>query len=224
MNAYGFTAELSQFKPRIWRRFLVPANITVAKLGYIIMTLFEMKADHLFSIEYKSENKIESKSENKKIRFDIDIEMGRADWKSAQNASKTYLSSLDILSKSSISMFYDFSRGWEVSLAFEKLYDIPIHMTDSLPRALEGERYGIVEGCGGGAGLSKLMKAFAVKSGDDYKELSEKFGRKNFNFNKFSVSRANERLRIIPEIYRQVYEEQISPTDEENEYIERGMI
>jgi hypothetical protein len=39
---YQFYAELDDFKPKIWRRFQVTDNVTVARLGYIIQVLFEM--------------------------------------------------------------------------------------------------------------------------------------------------------------------------------------
>jgi hypothetical protein len=48
---YQFYAELDDFKPKIWRRFQVPGNVTFARLGYITMTLFEITASHLFALE-----------------------------------------------------------------------------------------------------------------------------------------------------------------------------
>ena len=47
---YQFYAELNNYQPKIWRRFQVPGNITMARLGYILMTLYEMQASHLFCI------------------------------------------------------------------------------------------------------------------------------------------------------------------------------
>ena len=48
---YQFYAELKDYKPLIWRRFQVAGNITLAQLGYVTMTLFEMKGSHL-SVSY----------------------------------------------------------------------------------------------------------------------------------------------------------------------------
>ena len=47
---YQFYAELKDYEPKIWRRFQVPENITMARLGYILMTMYEMKANHLFCV------------------------------------------------------------------------------------------------------------------------------------------------------------------------------
>ena len=38
---YQLYAELKDYSPKIWRRFEVVSNITIARLGYILMTLFE---------------------------------------------------------------------------------------------------------------------------------------------------------------------------------------
>ena len=47
MIAYQFFAELEDYQPKIWRRFHVSGNISVARLAYIVMTMYEMKASHL---------------------------------------------------------------------------------------------------------------------------------------------------------------------------------
>ena len=42
---YQFYAELKDYEPKMWRRFQVPGNITMARLGYILMTMYEMQAN-----------------------------------------------------------------------------------------------------------------------------------------------------------------------------------
>jgi len=48
---YQFYAELDDYKPKIWQRFQVTDDITVARLGYVLQVLFEMTASHLMAIE-----------------------------------------------------------------------------------------------------------------------------------------------------------------------------
>ena len=48
---YQIYAELEEYEPKIWRRFQVMNDITVARLAYILMTLFEMKGSHLYKFE-----------------------------------------------------------------------------------------------------------------------------------------------------------------------------
>jgi len=50
-KVYQFRAELFDYEPLIWRRFQVTSDITLSRFCYILMTLFEMEASHLFKIE-----------------------------------------------------------------------------------------------------------------------------------------------------------------------------
>jgi hypothetical protein len=56
---YQFYAELDDYSPKIWRRFQVMNNITMARLGYIVMTIFEMQAS--LSIPAQFEPPVRSK-------------------------------------------------------------------------------------------------------------------------------------------------------------------
>ena len=48
---YQIYAELQDYESKIWRRFQVMNDITVARLAYILMTLFEMQGSHLYKFE-----------------------------------------------------------------------------------------------------------------------------------------------------------------------------
>lgn len=48
---YQFYAELKDYEPKIWRRFLINGEKTVAELAYIVMIAFEMQASHLFTLK-----------------------------------------------------------------------------------------------------------------------------------------------------------------------------
>ena len=60
-SIYQLNAEVKGYKPRMWRRFQVSEDITLARLAYIIMTLFEMRANHLFDFEIKINKRIRKK-------------------------------------------------------------------------------------------------------------------------------------------------------------------
>ena len=49
---YQFYSCLKDYRPEIWRRFQVAGNVTLARLGYIVMTMYEMQASHLFCVDY----------------------------------------------------------------------------------------------------------------------------------------------------------------------------
>ena len=63
-------AELEEYEPKIWRRFQVMNDITVARLAYILMTLFEMKGSHLYKFEVNELDNLSAS--NGHIVFDID--------------------------------------------------------------------------------------------------------------------------------------------------------
>lgn len=50
-TVYRFYAELNDYSPKIWRRFQCDGSVTVAYFGYILMTMFEMKASHYFALD-----------------------------------------------------------------------------------------------------------------------------------------------------------------------------
>lgn len=50
-QTFQFFAELrdTEIEPNIWRRFQVDSHATFADLAYVVMTLFEMRGEHLFA-------------------------------------------------------------------------------------------------------------------------------------------------------------------------------
>jgi len=48
---FEFMAELSDYRPKIWRRFHVSSDISLVRLAYSVMAMFEMEASHLFAVE-----------------------------------------------------------------------------------------------------------------------------------------------------------------------------
>jgi hypothetical protein len=92
---------------------------------------------------------------------------------------------------------------------------------EELPRVLKGAGFGIVEDCGGVYGLDKIAKAFKLKRGDDYKEYKEWLGITNFNIKAFDIDDMNFRLKKIPLIYKQCYENNFFPNQKSIDLIER---
>ena len=127
---YQFYAELKDYKPLIWRRFQVAGNITLAQLGYVTMTLFEMKGSHLFHLEYSvNENMPDDdpayQSEPDKIlRYDI----AGGDSFPETMISNTYAATEMTLRRftsrgdATFHFFYDYGDGWEVKITLEDCY------------------------------------------------------------------------------------------------------
>ena len=224
-NIYQLYAELEDFKPKIWRRFQVADNITVAMLGYIIMTMYEMTASHLLAIEHECPFLTPSGKQSKRMELlcRYDIPNDYSDWKElgGEDATKTRLSEIKFEPTSRILVWYDFGDDWRVAVKPEKTFETEELPDCKFPRVLEGKGYGIVEDCGGVWGLDRLVQAFAKKKGKEYEELSEWLGEEDFDINAFDIDDMNFRLTKIPQIYKKIYENKTVPTRNSIGLIER---
>jgi len=241
---YQFYAELDDYKPKIWRRFQVTDNVTVARLGYIIQVLFEMTASHLMAIEVpQSENfsanwqsRYPNMSEdtyqknianyNTVLRYEIpgdDLELFENPYRKKQVADATQIRIRHAVYEPNdmLNFSYDFGDNWWVSLTLEKVFSDKDLPGGELPRVLEGAGFGIVEDVGGVGGLERLAKAFKKKKGPDYEQFSEWLGIEDFDVTAFDIDDMNFRLKKIPRIYKQSYEDGFIPTQKSIDLIER---
>jgi len=216
---YQFYAELDDFEPIIWRRFQVRSDITVAQLGYIVQVLFEMQGYHLMAFEVpqnkrNSDNiRYEILSKEFNPLFDPDEEI--------IDATKTKLKSAISKQGGQIHLYYDFGDDWLILMKLEKILTSKDLPDIELPLALDGAGFGIVEDVGGTYGLMNLAEAFKKKKGANYKQFSEWLGVKNFDINAFDLDDMNFRLKKIPRIFKQIYENRKMPTQKSIDLIRR---
>lgn len=229
-SIYQFYAELSDYKPKIWRRFQVAKNITVARLGYIIMTMFEMQAGHLFCVEvdtggnmYRAmKDRFPDKTDQELIDFvDVDesrrfevhnASVGESEDENVLNAAAEKIYNTIYRPGDELSLCYDYGDGWEIRLVLEKIIEDRELPGKELPRVLEGEGYGIIEDCGGTCGLEDITKAYKKKKGAAYKEYCEWLGLTELDLSAFDVADMNFRLKKVPRIYTNIYEYGLEPT------------
>lgn len=188
---YQFYSELSDYEPKIWRRFQVPRNITMAKLGYILMTMYEMQASHLFCIELPV-------YEGLTLRYDLPSEeddFEPEDGVRAHDASDAVLGRQFGNPGTKLVMQYDYGDGWEVALTLEEILHDENLPGRELPRVLDGAGFGIIEDCGGPSGLETLALAFKQKCGEDYEMYREWLGRDELNLSVFDKDDMNFRLK-----------------------------
>jgi len=227
---YQFYAELDDYTPKIWRRFQVTGNITVARLGYIIMTMFEMQASHLFCVDvmFKKNfsrhmaalftpdqiDEIFSSDEAKEVyRYEVQNEL-TADFDSeeSENATEYKIHRLITETGDEMEFFYDYGDGWNVNIVLEKVFQDKELPGRELPRVLEGEGYGIIEDCGGPGGLEKIARAFLHKSGEQYEMYCDWLGITELDLASFDIDDMNFRLKKVPRIYADAYEHGLEPT------------
>lgn len=241
---YEFYAELKDYQPKVWRRFQVSSNVTMARLGYILMTLFEMQASHLFRIEVPTRENLHMSlrsrlSDEEYNRLFVDDSLNEFEENSifevitedtylyrdeddkVHDASKHILKHTITSPHSKLSLIYDFGDNWNIDVTLERVFrddNLPGRL---LPRVLEGEGFGIIEDCGGTLGLTNLVKAFKKKRGKAYNQYREWLGYNDFNLETFDIDDMNYRLLKVPRIYSDIYELNLEPTKHSIAILER---
>lgn len=237
---YRFYAELEGYKPRIWRRFEVNGSQTMAELGYILMTMFEMQASHLFCFthDYAAEEGARLRQQYDELdirriiggtaladwmrvwRFALPLEDDEEIYEGMKLCDARSWRLKDLPGFQRLTFQYDFGDNWLVNLRMESCEKVEIHAS-RLPRVLEGAGFGIIEDCGGVGGLKELAKAFGKKKGRDYDEYRAWLGVEELDLNTFDIDDMNFRLKKIPRIYKECYEFGYEPTQRSVDLIER---
>ena len=226
---YRFYAELNDYKPKIWRRFEINGEKTIAELGYAIMLMFEMQASHLFCFRenrkdtllaslrssYMSEEIKRSMSDFvKNFRYELrgtDPYIGEDEQLVA--ADEITLKRITDRPEWKLLFEYDYGDGWEVDLTLETCEKRDVSLA-LLPSVLGGEGFGIVEDVGGVGGLEKLAKTLKKKKGKTYKEFCEWLDSTSLDLESFDIDDMNFRLKKLIRVYREIYECDCQPTNQ----------
>ena len=225
---YQFDAELFDYEPLIWRRFQVTGNISLSRFCYILMTLFEMKASHLFSLEFPLGAAAGERVwryecqpfHGNKYSFD-EVEDKYND--DAQDMTSIKLSEVIEKIGRGLILTYDYGDNWVVPVELNKAIFDEKYRSGKYPRVLEGEGYGIIENCGGVYRLADIAEAYNRKTGRYYKVFREWLGIDDLDMTTFNRKDMNFRLKKIPKIYEVIYEIWWDePSEEDIDLIERG--
>ena len=229
---YQLYAELKDYRPTIWRRFEIVSNITIARLGYILMTLFETQARHLFCFDlpfsenyrFRMADQYSPKEIEKLIRIffmgnpvyrnlrqELKNEHIDSSSVSADAAEALLKNMLNIIGEQ-ILFTYNFGDNWEAIVKLEKKYQDDTTAVSDFPRVLEGAGFGIIEDCGGVPGLGELAAAFKKKSGEEYEHYSEWLGTTDLDLVVFDLNEMNFRMKKLPRIFCDIYEKALEPT------------
>lgn len=228
---YQFYAELQDYEPKIWRRFQVMDNTSMARLGYILMTLYEMQASHMFRLMVPVRN-------NAKLvrpqtiapifsepvwRFEVDSPTMFSTESDCSFDAASYQIS-DILRGipgEKPTLVYDFGDEWMVEVKLEAVVRDKELPGRALPRVLDGAGYGIIEDCGGAPGLTQLVEAFRRKRGEEYEEYREWLGIDELDLTVFDLDDMNLRLKRVPRIYMDLYEHGKYPSQRSIDFLAR---
>ena len=229
---YRFYAEMKDYKPKIWRRFEINGEKTIAELGYALMLMFEMQASHLFCFTENRKGALpadlrsqytddEIKSVLKKhsmpdftmnCRYELpddDIYLGAGE--RLVEADKITLKRITNSPGWKLTFEYDYGDGWEVDLALEDCVKRDVLLAN-LPLILDGAGYGIVEDVGGVGGLEELAKALKKGSGRKYDDYCAWLDSATLDLEAFDIDDANFRVKKLLRVYKGLYEYRYEPT------------
>ncbi len=174
--------SLKGSKPLIWRRFLVPNDITFLELSNIILATMGWLGGHLSSFEVGNRLTIDVPSP-----FDVaDFLMG--DLNAKDVIVKEYLNQKG----DKITYIYDFGDDWQHTLLVEKV--LPYDSSMKYPVCLKGRRSCPPDDCGGIWGYSDLLATIADKDHPEHEEIMEWVG-EDFDPDHFDVAAVNAYFR-----------------------------
>ena len=204
---YRFRAELFDSEPLIWRQFEVSNDTTLISFCYILMTLFEMRASHLFSLEFP----LGGRGVEQVWRYDYPVEHKCPSYIDEDEEEELGMAAIklsDIMDKAGRGFIfvYDFGDNWAVPMEIEYEFVDGKYRSTKYPRVLDGEGYGILENCGGVYRLAKITAAYKKKRGKDYKEFREWLDIDDLDLAAFDKKDMNFRLKKIPHLYEAIYE------------------
>lgn len=174
---YQIKATLKGSRPPVWRRFQVPADITLRRLHLVLQTVMGWTGYHLHM-------------------FIIDgLEYGEPDeddFAPLEDESRARLGRVVQCEKTRFAYTYDFGDGWDHSLLVEKI--IPLQEGAIYPICLAGARACPPEDCGGIDGYAELLQALQNPNHERHSELRHWLG-DSFDTGAFDLPEVNQALR-----------------------------
>jgi hypothetical protein len=174
-QSYQLKISLDGIRPPIWRRFEVPADITLHQLHQIIQIVMGWLDGHLH--EFEIDGKVYSDPDLNDCESDLD-ENGYT------------LSEILVPSLKKFRYNYDFGDYWQHTIAVEESSS---DKTVPVPRVLKGRRCCPPEDCGGVYGYSELLEIIADPSHKRHREIIDWLG-PEFHPDEFLIDDVNADL------------------------------
>lgn len=225
MSIYQFHAQLEGFKPKMWRRFLVNDDITVAQLGYIVLCIFRMEGRHLFELKkpeikpYKRNGIVHGINKARpEIYYNVtppdedlfnslEAFFGNSDFENLDAKEELMSNAVSLEEKDNILILsYDFGDDWNIKIKLEKILDESEVKEEQIPCVLRGKGYGIIEDCGGVYGLSQIAEAIELQAGEAYEQYCELIDLDEIDLEDLDKDELNILLPVVPSLLEEMYE------------------
>lgn len=183
ISIYQIQIALSGFKPKIWRRVLVPSNLLLKDFHNIIQITMGWTNSHLH--QFIQDNMFYS------VKYpDDDL------WDDSRNIcykkNRIRISDLLTFEKDKMIYEYDFGDSWKHDIILEKI--LPYDSVKQFPICVTGKMNCPPEDCGGIWSYCQLLEIINQPDHVEYEELMEWLGGE-FDPNYFNKDEVNEMLK-----------------------------
>jgi Plasmid pRiA4b ORF-3-like protein len=157
---YQLKVTLLDTKPPVWRRLLVPADSTLARLHHVLQIAMGWQDYHLHEFEIEDRRFGPSDPDDAGMGFE-----------SPEDERKSRLSS--VLGKPGAEALYtyDFGDGWEHDIVVEKV--LPPETGMRYPACVDGKLHCPPEDCGGILGFHDFLDAISNRLHPRHKEMRD---------------------------------------------------
>lgn len=176
-SVFQLHVELEDVEPPVWRRVLVPSNVTLAALHATLNEVMGWTDSHLHQFRLRD-------------RLFGDVTMPDAEELAFEDERKVQLADLVGLGNT-IAYEYDFGEGWVHQVKIEKL--LPFDERLRYPLCIGGARACPPEDCGGVGGYEDLLESIKNPKAEEHSNSLMWVGG-HFDGEGFDVNRTNQAL------------------------------
>jgi len=178
-TVYQIQVALKGFKPKIWRRILIPSDLLLSDFHYVLQVVMGWTNSHLHQF----------------IQHGIIYsEPSEGMWDDMDTEDYTGIKISDLLrqEKDTLIYEYDFGDGWKHQIVLEKI--LPKYEDNQLPVCLKGKMNCPPEDCGGVWGYAEMLEILKDPEHEEYESYIEWLGDK-FDPGYFEKDEVNQLLR-----------------------------
>jgi hypothetical protein len=178
-TVYQIQISLKGFKPKIWRKVLIPSDLSLSDLHSVIQAVMGWTNSHLHQFIQYGTFYSEPQQE---IWDDMD----------AEDYTDLRVSDLLKREKDTLVYEYDFGDSWEHQIVLEKV--LPKTGDTQLPVCLKGKMNCPPEDCGGVWGYAEMLEILKQPDHEEYESYIEWLG-DEFDPEYFDIDAVNQILR-----------------------------
>ena len=167
-TVYQFKITLKGIKPPIWRRILVPDNITFKRFSTVILNSMGWENCHLHSFLVKDLHT------GKKFEITDSITAKEAGMPNTLNENKVKISDFFSMQNKTAFFLYDFGDNWDHSVLLEKI--LPREEGKKYPVTIDGKRACPPEDIGGVWRYEEFLEIIKDPNNSEYEDMIDWVG------------------------------------------------